>query len=177
MPTDASGGDETAGHPTTVRQDRRDARRRAATGVRAHRARLARSDGHHHRGRRGIDRRGRARDGQQEEQRRLVHRGTTGASAHRFPIVKATAFDPPPGDGQENDADVGKTIDGDPNTLWQTSGYNNRRSAASSRESASCSRSTTSTALDKLDRPVADERLVGQDLRERRFASGSRRVG
>jgi hypothetical protein len=52
--------------------------------------------------------------------------GSTAGSATPVGIVKATAFDPPPGDGQENDADLGKTIDGDPNTLWQTSGYNNR---------------------------------------------------
>ncbi len=54
---------------------------------------------------------------------------STGTTAAVTPvaIVKATAFDPPPGDGQENDADVGKTIDGDPNTAWQTSGYNNRK--------------------------------------------------
>jgi serine/threonine-protein kinase len=41
-------------------------------------------------------------------------------------IQQVSAFDPPPGNGQENDADVGNTIDGNPNTLWQTEGYNSR---------------------------------------------------
>jgi len=41
-------------------------------------------------------------------------------------ISNAAAFDPPPGDGHENDEDVGKTIDRDPSTVWQTQGYNNR---------------------------------------------------
>jgi serine/threonine-protein kinase len=53
--------------------------------------------------------------------------GSTAGAATPVAIVRATAFDPPPGDGQENDADTGKAIDGDPNTVWQTSGYNNRQ--------------------------------------------------
>jgi serine/threonine-protein kinase len=39
-------------------------------------------------------------------------------------LTGASAFDPPPGDGSENDADAPNAIDGDPNTLWQTQGYN-----------------------------------------------------
>ena len=39
-------------------------------------------------------------------------------------ITGAAAFDPPPGDGTENDADAPKAIDGDPATFWQTQGYN-----------------------------------------------------
>jgi len=59
------------------------------------------------------------------------HRGTqssTGSSAtgETVTVTKAEAFDPSPGNGQENNADVGKTIDGDPSTVWQTEGYNSR---------------------------------------------------
>ena len=39
-------------------------------------------------------------------------------------LTDAQAFDPPPGDGSENDADASKAKDGDPNTFWQTQGYN-----------------------------------------------------
>lgn len=39
-------------------------------------------------------------------------------------LASAKAFDPAPGDGVENDADAPKAIDGDPNTFWQTQGYN-----------------------------------------------------
>jgi serine/threonine-protein kinase len=39
-------------------------------------------------------------------------------------ITGASAFDPPPGDGTENDADAPKAVDGDPATFWQTQGYN-----------------------------------------------------
>ncbi|HEY2812935.1 MAG TPA: protein kinase [Acidimicrobiales bacterium] len=51
--------------------------------------------------------------------------GTTGQDG-TVTISKAAAFDPAPGDGVENDADVPKTIDGDPGTVWQTQGYNNQ---------------------------------------------------
>ncbi|WP_131749462.1 protein kinase family protein [Frankia sp. Cppng1_Ct_nod] len=36
-----------------------------------------------------------------------------------------TAFDPPPGDGDENNGDTAKAVDGDPSTAWTTQGYNN----------------------------------------------------
>lgn len=38
-------------------------------------------------------------------------------------LVEARTFDPPPGDGQENDANVAKVIDGDAKTAWSTEGY------------------------------------------------------
>jgi hypothetical protein len=46
---------------------------------------------------------------------------TTGA---RIPVTKATAFDPL-GDGSENSAEVGKVVDDDPTSGWQTSTYYN----------------------------------------------------
>jgi hypothetical protein len=49
---------------------------------------------------------------------------TTPPSAN--PIVAATAFDPPPGDGAEHDGDLPLLFDGDPATDWDTEGYNNR---------------------------------------------------
>lgn len=60
--------------------------------------------------------------------------GTATTSSHEPGTVAGTpvsiqnveAFDPPPGDGEENNADVGKTVDHDPNTEWQTTGYNDR---------------------------------------------------
>ena len=39
-------------------------------------------------------------------------------------LAEAAAFDPPPGDGAENDGDAPLAIDTDPNTFWQTQGYN-----------------------------------------------------
>jgi serine/threonine-protein kinase len=42
-------------------------------------------------------------------------------------LSMATAFDPFPGDGGENDAAVGAVIDHNPATTWQTEGYNDRR--------------------------------------------------
>jgi serine/threonine-protein kinase len=40
-----------------------------------------------------------------------------------IPIVKATSFDPPPGDGTEHAPETGKAIDGDPTTKWTTENY------------------------------------------------------
>lgn len=37
--------------------------------------------------------------------------------------VTATAFDPPPGDGEEHDSEAKLAVDGDPATAWTTSGY------------------------------------------------------
>jgi serine/threonine-protein kinase len=48
------------------------------------------------------------------------------ASSAPVSIASAAAFDPPPGNGQENDADIPKITDGDPSTVWQTEGYNSR---------------------------------------------------
>jgi serine/threonine-protein kinase len=53
-------------------------------------------------------------------------RATNTTSNTAVSIASAAAFDPPPGNGQENDADIPKTIDGDPSTVWQTEGYNSR---------------------------------------------------
>jgi serine/threonine-protein kinase len=39
-------------------------------------------------------------------------------------LADAVAFDPPPGDGSENDADARNVKDLDPATFWQTQGYN-----------------------------------------------------
>lgn len=38
-------------------------------------------------------------------------------------VVSATAFDPPPGDGHEHDADTALAIDGNPATAWRTQRY------------------------------------------------------
>lgn len=43
------------------------------------------------------------------------------------PGVRITAFDPPPGDGHEDDAAVGNAVDGDPGTAWTTEGYETAR--------------------------------------------------
>ena len=51
-------------------------------------------------------------------------RGTAIAGGSEIKITDATAFDPPPGDGQENSSDVGLAIDGDPSqTAWTTEHY------------------------------------------------------
>ncbi len=42
-----------------------------------------------------------------------------------LPTPSVMAFDPPPGQDGENDADAPKAIDGDPSTVWTTEGYNN----------------------------------------------------
>ncbi|MBV9412720.1 MAG: serine/threonine protein kinase [Acidimicrobiia bacterium] len=38
-------------------------------------------------------------------------------------VVTPHAFDPPPGDGHEHDADLSKLVDGNPNTVWTTEHY------------------------------------------------------
>ena len=40
-------------------------------------------------------------------------------------LVDAQTFDPPPGDGEENNADVGLAIDANPDTTWTTQTYYN----------------------------------------------------
>ena len=47
--------------------------------------------------------------------------GTTRGGA--LTVVKATAFDPPPGDGQEDDTRLPLLIDGNPATVWSTEVY------------------------------------------------------
>jgi serine/threonine-protein kinase len=65
-------------------------------------------------------------------------------------IANASAFDPPPGDGQENDGDVSKTFDKDPSTVWQTQGYNNRTLGGLKPGVGVALTLDTSAALDKL---------------------------
>ncbi|WP_347176527.1 protein kinase family protein, partial [Candidatus Protofrankia datiscae] len=42
-----------------------------------------------------------------------------------LPTPNVLAFDPPPGQNGENDAEAPKAIDGNPSTVWTTEGYNN----------------------------------------------------
>jgi tRNA A-37 threonylcarbamoyl transferase component Bud32 len=51
------------------------------------------------------------------------------ASARGTPLVVArtTAFDPPPGDGVEDDSDLAHLTDGNPNTTWHTEFYSSRQ--------------------------------------------------
>jgi hypothetical protein len=42
-------------------------------------------------------------------------------------VARATAFDPPPGDGVEDDADLPHLTDGNPSTTWHTEFYSNRQ--------------------------------------------------
>jgi serine/threonine-protein kinase len=39
-------------------------------------------------------------------------------------LTEAQTFDPPPGDGEEHDSDVGLAIDSNPDTTWSTETYN-----------------------------------------------------
>lgn len=41
-----------------------------------------------------------------------------------YKLVSANSFDPPPGDGSEEQSQTGKAIDGDPATAWLTENYN-----------------------------------------------------
>lgn len=45
------------------------------------------------------------------------------AEGRAVPLAAAGVYDPPPGDGQENDAAVGNAVDRDPSTFWSTEGY------------------------------------------------------
>src|SRR5436305_281360 len=49
--------------------------------------------------------------------------GTGAASQSSVAITRITPFDPPPGDGQEHNADVANLIDGRPDTTWRTQTY------------------------------------------------------
>jgi hypothetical protein len=49
--------------------------------------------------------------------------GTGAATQAAIAIKRVTAFDPPPGDGEEHNADVGNLIDGRPDTTWRTQTY------------------------------------------------------
>jgi serine/threonine-protein kinase len=52
--------------------------------------------------------------------------GSQAAPAKPVTTIAATSFDPPPGDGSENNGDAAKAIDHDPSTFWQTEGYDSR---------------------------------------------------
>jgi hypothetical protein len=43
--------------------------------------------------------------------------------ATRLPLAPAGVYDPPPGDGHENDSQVANAVDGDPATSWSTEHY------------------------------------------------------
>jgi len=45
------------------------------------------------------------------------------AKAIRVPLAPAGVYDPPPGDGHENDSQVPNAVDGDPATSWSTEHY------------------------------------------------------
>ena len=51
---------------------------------------------------------------------------TSGPSTglHAVALRAAATYDPPPGDGHENDGEIGNATDGDPTTYWSTEGYN-----------------------------------------------------
>ena len=57
----------------------------------------------------------------------LLHSAAPKSTAPATPIsvVAVHAFNPPPGDGHQHDADLPKLIDGDPTTLWSTEHYPN----------------------------------------------------
>jgi hypothetical protein len=49
---------------------------------------------------------------------------STSAGSRAVTVRGASAYDPPRGDGRENDGDVGNAIDRQPGTSWTTEGYN-----------------------------------------------------
>jgi serine/threonine-protein kinase len=50
-------------------------------------------------------------------------RTTTTAPLRRVALRAVSTFDPPPGDGHENDGEVGNATDGNTATFWSTEGY------------------------------------------------------
>jgi serine/threonine-protein kinase len=53
--------------------------------------------------------------------------GTNAPDAAKAVAIKSVAaFDPPPGDGQENNEKAALAADGNPDTAWDTEGYNSR---------------------------------------------------
>jgi tRNA A-37 threonylcarbamoyl transferase component Bud32 len=53
--------------------------------------------------------------------------GTAATHGSALVVARATAFDPPPGDGVEDSIDLPHLTDGDPNTTWHTEFYSNRQ--------------------------------------------------
>jgi serine/threonine-protein kinase len=60
-------------------------------------------------------------------QRLLDDPGGGGSQAEVVGVLSASAFDPPPGSGQEHDEELGFLVDGDPATTWSTEQYGNRQ--------------------------------------------------
>jgi hypothetical protein len=61
---------------------------------------------------------------QSQTGKKLLTDSTTKPTAQATILKPAAhAFDPPPGDGHEHDADLPKLLDGDPATLWTTEQY------------------------------------------------------
>jgi serine/threonine-protein kinase len=60
---------------------------------------------------------------------RLLHPPSSAGSAKGAAVAvrSASAFDPPPGSGQEHDAELPNLFDGDPSTTWGTEQYGNRQ--------------------------------------------------
>ena len=50
-----------------------------------------------------------------------------GSQAEVVSVLSASAFDPPPGSGQEHDEELAFLVDGDAATTWSTEQYGNRR--------------------------------------------------
>jgi eukaryotic-like serine/threonine-protein kinase len=48
----------------------------------------------------------------------------SGATGRALDIAAVTSLDPPPGDGTEHDEDLPFATDGNPQTFWETEGYN-----------------------------------------------------
>jgi hypothetical protein len=51
----------------------------------------------------------------------------TGTHGTALAVAGATSFDPPPGDGVEDDGDLPHLLDGDPSTTWHSEFYANRQ--------------------------------------------------
>ena len=54
---------------------------------------------------------------------KVISKGLGVSTNHAVHLTGATAYDPPPGDGQEHNTDAGKATDGDPTTYWYTQTY------------------------------------------------------
>jgi tRNA A-37 threonylcarbamoyl transferase component Bud32 len=53
----------------------------------------------------------------------IVAVGPSKSKAHAVALSAAGSFDPPPGDGSEHAADIGKAVDRNPSTFWTTEHY------------------------------------------------------
>jgi serine/threonine protein kinase len=67
-------------------------------------------------------------DGSSSHRSSTSSQGTaTGTHGTVLALAGATSFDPPPGDGVEDDGDLPHLLDGDPSTTWHTEFYSNRQ--------------------------------------------------